>query len=140
MIFGWIFIVFGILGFIPNPFIGDGAFLHFDIVGNIFHIVLGIIAIAMAKKGEEGSVSFLKWVGIVLAILAIIGFFQVGSSGVGKLIGIMEINGIVNWFYIILAIIFIAVGFGGGRKGGSMPMGDNTGGPVGGGDMKDHQM
>jgi len=115
MIFGWIFIVFGILGFIPNPFIGAGSFLSFDIVGNILHIVLGVIAIAMAKNGEDGSVSYLKWAGILLAILAIIGFFQIGSSGTGTLLGIMEINGIVNWFYIILAIIFIAVGFSGGK-------------------------
>jgi len=139
MIFGWLFIVFGILGFIPNPFIGEGAFFHFDIVGNIFHIVIGIIALAMAKKGDQGSLSFMKSFGIIFAILAIIGFFQIGSAGAGKLLGIMEINGIVNWFYIILAIIFIAIGFG--SKSGDMAMGGGSDSGMGGmNDMKGGHM
>lgn len=97
MVFGAVFILVGILGFIPNPIVGAGAIFATDLMHNIVHLLLGIVLIAGASKGAMT----LKIVAAVYALVAILGFFM----GEGKLLGLVEINTADNWLHLVLALV-----------------------------------
>ena len=50
LIFGIVFIAVGLLGFIPNPIIGDSenAIFHADTLHNMVHIVSGLLFLFFA--------------------------------------------------------------------------------------------
>ena len=119
MVFGVIFLILGVLGFIPNPIVGDdGAVFHTDMMHNLVHIVLGIVLIWAGKKGGSTTVLTLKVVGVIYLVVAVLGFLM----GEGSILGLMEVNGADNWLHLVVAILFLWAGF---AKGGSSsaPMG-----------------
>ncbi len=112
MVLGWVLVIFGILGFISNPLVGAAGYFHADSMHNIINIILGAILLWAAYGMPQKAGKAVKWVGIVLLILAILGFVLV--SGTGSLLGIAEVNGADNWLHLILGLIFVWAGM---RKG-----------------------
>lgn len=111
LIIGIIFIAVGLLGFIDNPIIGesDGAVFHADTFHNGVHIGSGVlfVLIALAAPGSASGVLILF--GIVYLLLGVIGLISFGSQGMGKVLGILHVNGADNILHIVLgALIFIA--------------------------------
>jgi hypothetical protein len=110
--FGWIFIIIGILGFIPG-ITSDGMLLGiFEVsaVHNIVHLLSGIIALAMAAQGEDGARTYAKIFGVVYLLVTLLGFFT------GSFIGLFEANGADNVLHLLLAVIFLWAGFSGRRE------------------------
>lgn len=103
-VFGVIFVIVGILGFFPNPVIGEDAFFHADTVHNIVHIVLGAILL-IAAKSESGARKSIMTVALIYLILAVVGFFQFGNTGEGSLLGIADANAADNWLHLVLAVV-----------------------------------
>ena len=101
-IFGIIFIIAGVWGFIAQPAIG---FIAADPFSSIVHVIVGIVLLAMAAKPAAGAT--LKTIGIIYIIFAILGFFQ-GSS---VLFGAFTTNMTTNWFYLIVGVIIAALGW-----------------------------
>lgn len=123
-ILGWVFILIGILGFVPG-ITSDGLLLgifEVDAIHNIVHLLSGILAVLFAKKGEAGAKTFAKVFGIVYGLVAILGFFQ------DDVLGLIPVNGADNILHVILAVVFLYVGFAGGKKAMTMessaPMND----------------
>ena len=110
MLFGVIFLVVGILGFFNNPILG---LFEVNTVHNLIHIVSGIIALAMVSKGEAQAKLFGKVFGIVYALVAVLGFLLPG----GDIFGLMTVNMADNVLHIVLAIVFLWVGFGSMKSG-----------------------
>lgn len=111
-ILGWVFVLVGILGFVPG-ITSDGMLLgifEVDGIHNIVHLLSGILAILFAKKGEEGAKTFAKVFGIVYGIVAILGFFST------SILGLFMVNGADNILHVVLALVFLYVGFAGGKK------------------------
>jgi hypothetical protein len=52
----------------------------------------------------------LKIIGVVYAIIAIIGFFLVSADGM--LLGFIAMNEADKWLHVVLAIVILAAGFG----------------------------
>ena len=119
-LFGWVLLVVGVVGFFNNPILGIFAV---DTVHNLIHIVSGLVGIVMAGKGEGSAKMFAKVFGAVYALVAILGF--VSSSDM--ILGLISSNGADNWLHVALAVVFLAVGFGGGRSNSGMGMNQSMG-------------
>ena len=117
MVFGWIFVVVGILGFISNPIVGMNGAFHTDMMHNIIHIIFGAILLWAAYSAPAKAAGAMKWLGIIYLILAILGFVLVGNM-TGSLLGIAEINGADNWLHLVLGIILVWAGMK--KRGASM--------------------
>ncbi|MFA6295621.1 MAG: DUF4383 domain-containing protein [Candidatus Paceibacterota bacterium] len=101
LVFGIIFIIAGVWGFVSSPILGIFAA---DTMSSIIHIIVGIVLLAMASKPK--AVVTLKTVGVIYIIFAIIGFIS-GSS----MLGIFTVNSGANWLYIVLGIVIAVVGW-----------------------------
>ena len=106
LVFGIVFVIVGILGFIPNPIVGMTGFFLTDAVHNIVHLLVGIILLVISLKAAAKSAVALKVFGIIYLVLAIIGFFS-GST----ILGLVAINGADNWLHLVLGIVIVAAGF-----------------------------
>ncbi len=120
-ILGVVFIVVGILGFISNPIVGAMGFFHANFMHNLVHIILGLILVMCGT--EEKSSLWLKIVGVVYLLVAILGFMMTSGGMVSSILGI-EINSADNWLHLVLALVVFYAGFSGGKMmtGGSQQM------------------
>ena len=109
LVIGIIFILVGILGFIPgHGIVGEGALFEANGLHNVIHLIFGLILLFVALKSPAKAVTTLKVVGIIYLILAIIGFIQ-GDT----ILGIVPVNGADNVLHLILGIVIGALGFAG---------------------------
>ena len=112
VVIGITFIAVGLLGFIPNPIIGeaDNAIFHADTVHNMVHIISGILFILIALAAPASAATFLKVFGIVYFLLGVLGLINIGTSGMGKLLGFLHVNGADNFLHIGLGIVIFLAG------------------------------
>ena len=104
-VLGAVFILVGIIGFFNNPVLG---IFQVDAMHNVIHLVSGILAIIFAASGESAAKSFSKVFGVIYALVAILGL----AFG-GNILGLMTVNMADNILHIVLALVFLYVGFGG---------------------------
>ena len=71
-IFGFAFILVGIVGFIPNPLISETGFFQVNEAHNLIHIVTGLLFLAGAYF--DASVWTIRAIAVLYTIVAIIGF------------------------------------------------------------------
>ena len=109
---GLIFIAVGLLGFVDNPIIGDSdnAIFHADTLHNWVHIGSGILFLLVALAMPASASAVLILFGIVYAIIGVIGFFSIGSEGLGKVLGILHVNGADNYLHIALGVVIFISG------------------------------
>jgi hypothetical protein len=112
LVIGFIFIVVGLLGFVDNPIVGtsDNAIFHADTFHNGVHIGSGVLfmLIALAAPGFAGT--FLILFGIVYLLLGVIGLISFGTQGMGKVLGILHVNGADNILHIVLGVLILIAG------------------------------
>ncbi|HYD93296.1 MAG TPA: DUF4383 domain-containing protein [Candidatus Paceibacterota bacterium] len=116
-VFGIIFVLVGLLGFVPNPIVGPGALFETDLLHNLVHLIIGIVLLGVAMKAPAKSALWLKIFGVIYLILAILGFLMVPEGG--ELLGLVATNHADHWLHVVLAIVLLAAGFMG--KGGAKP-------------------
>ena len=104
-VFGWIFVILGILGFFSNPVIGEapGAWLMAGTAHNVVHLITGVIFLWVPYGSPMKSAGMLKLFGVIYLLVAIIGFF----SSTGSILGLFMVNGADNWLHLVLGIIFL---------------------------------
>ena len=93
MLFGIVFVIVGILGFISNPIVSSinvNALFRTDLLHNIIHLLVGVVLL-FASKSASASAMWLKIWGIVYLVLFIDGLVQVHVNG-DKLLGIVTAN------------------------------------------------
>ena len=108
LIFGAILVLVGLLGFVGNPLVGANALFEADAAHNILHILIGLILLGIALWYPASSALWLKIVGVVYLLLAIIGFLTV--SGMGQLLGLIGVNDADNWLHLVLGIVVLLAG------------------------------
>lgn len=113
---GAVFIVLGLLGFVNDPILGifDVNALH-----NIVHLASGILALIFASQGESQARTFALVLGIVYALVTILGFM----TGDGNILGLVATNGADNILHLVLAVVFLYVGLMKPKTGGAMASG-----------------
>lgn len=117
MVFGIIFALIGILGFIPGITNSDGMLLgifHVDTIHNLIHLITGLIGIWLGSSSESGSKSWFQIFGVIYGLVAILGFVY----GDDKILGLISNNTADTWLHLVLAAVLLAIGFGMG--GGAM--------------------
>ena len=119
LIFGWVFLLVGIMGFIPALRTGvggsDGYLLGIfavDSLHNWVHTLTGAAALAVGYRSEAASQLYFKIFGIVYALVALLGFVY-GNS---PLLGIMAHNMIDAVFHLLIAATALYLGFAARRQ------------------------
>lgn len=110
ILFGAVFVLVGVLGFIPNPIVGMGGLFETNMAHNIVHLVVGLILLAVASK-ETSAALAMKLFGVVYLLIAALGFFMGG----GMVLGFLTVNGADNWLHVVLGVALLAAGFSGGK-------------------------
>lgn len=109
-IFGIVFILVGILGFIPGITNAQGMLLgifHVNALHNLFHIVSGAIAYWVSRKGTRASKLYFQIFGIIYGVLALMGF----GKGDQDLLGCIANNMADAWLHLVIAIVALYLGF-----------------------------
>jgi hypothetical protein len=124
MVLGIIFIVVGILGFVPginqmhdmhdpnlmveNP--GHGHLLglfHVNVLHNLVHIVFGVLGIVMARAGKARD--YCRFVAIAYGLLAILGLIP--AMKIQYTFGLIPIEGNDVWLHALIAVAAAYFGF-----------------------------
>lgn len=114
MVFGIVFVLVGLLGFVPNPIVGMGAIFETDMLHNVVHLLFGAILIWVATKAPAKSAQWLTILGVVYLILAILGFLMVPEGG--ALLGLVHTNTADHWLHVVLGVVLVVVGLMGKGK------------------------
>lgn len=109
-IFGYTFLVIGILGFIPGITADGHLFGLFQVDGahNVIHLLSGAIALYAGYTSTRLSRLYFQVFGVVYAIIALLGFFY----GDRELLGFVAHNRADIWLHIFIAIVALYAGFG----------------------------
>ena len=106
-IFGYVFILIGILGFIP-ALTPDGFLLGLFMVNgvhNVVHILSGALAVYFAKQTDKQASLFAYTFAAVYALVTLLGFTT------GTLFGLMGLNPADNWLHVVFTLVFIYIGY-----------------------------
>jgi hypothetical protein len=110
MVFGAVFALVGVLGFIPgittdNMLLG---IFHVDTIHNLIHLVTGVVGFYLGSTSDSGSKSWFQIFGVIYALVAILGFVY----GDKAILGIVSNNMADTWLHVVLAAALLAIGFG----------------------------
>jgi hypothetical protein len=108
-VFGILFIIAGVLGYVPNPIVSPTGIFQVNGYHNIFHIGAGIVLLlgAYASAGAFGPGFALRFVGAVYALLAVLGFLMPGNA----ILGALAMNMADHWLHAVLAVVILLAGF-----------------------------
>ena len=100
----------GIVGFFSDPIIG---MIESNTIQNVVYIVLGLLLLMSVMKGQA---MLTKIIGIIFAVLGILGLVMSGDM----VIGIVESTSAGNWFHLVVGIVVLLLTFmnKGGSQGG----------------------
>ena len=110
ILFGLVFLVVGILGFVPSITKDEmllGIF-HVNLAHNIVHLASGAVFLLCGLAGAGPSRMFFRIFGIVYALVAALGFYY----GDQPILGIISNNTPVIWLHVGLAVVMLIIGFG----------------------------
>jgi len=108
-IFGWIFVVVGVLGFIPGVTTNGmllGTF-HVNSAHNWFHIITGFVAFRMGRKDAKEARRFFQIVGLIYIAVAIAGFVSKSPM----LFGMIASNMADTWLHLVAGVVLAYIGF-----------------------------
>lgn len=125
LVFGIVFILVGVLGFIPGITTNYDALLlagsdstalllgvfQVSILHNIVHLLFGVAGLVLART-FNGAKNYLIWGGVIYFVLWIYGLFTSGDSPAN----FVPVNNADNWLHLVLAIAMVALGVLLGRR------------------------
>jgi hypothetical protein len=113
ILLGLIFIAFGIMGFFSNPIIADSpdAIFHADTTHSIVHLAGGLLFLVVAFAAPSSAGLVLKVFGVVYLLIGILGLVDIGTSGMGKVLGFLNVNGADNILHVALGVLILLAGF-----------------------------
>ncbi|MEA2701363.1 MAG: hypothetical protein QOE22_72 [Candidatus Parcubacteria bacterium] len=122
IVFGIVFVLVGILGFMGSGIAGPMGVFQTNTLHDLVHLLFGLILLVVAFTAPAGSAKWLKILGIVYLVLAVLGFLLIPSGGL--LLGIVLMNGNDHWLHLVLGIVLVIAGMSGRKSGvsGGMPM------------------
>ncbi|MHB8597891.1 MAG: DUF4383 domain-containing protein [Ktedonobacteraceae bacterium] len=110
LLVGIVFILIGILGYIPG-LVPNGALLGiFDVnaLHSAVHILFGVLGVAGALTGTARLYN--RVVGVVYLLLAVLGFIPALFFN-GLLLGLVSINTADNLLHLVIGAVLVIVGF-----------------------------
>jgi hypothetical protein len=110
ILFGLVFLLVGILGFVPAITKDEmllGIF-HVNFAHNLVHLASGAVFLLCGMAGPGPSRTFFRIFGIVYALVAALGFYY----GDQPILGLISNNMPVVWLHVVLAVVMLFLGFG----------------------------
>jgi hypothetical protein len=109
IILGILFLGVGILGFISNPLVGESenVIFHADTTHNIVHIASGALFLLFGMAMPHSAAAFMMVFGLVYLFLGVLGLINIGTTGMGTLLGFLHVNGADNLLHIGLGLLII---------------------------------
>lgn len=116
VVFGAIFLVVGLLGFVPGVtvFATAGGYdrllgmFAVDATHNAVHVLTGVAAIAVGLTSEVASRTYFKIFGVIYGVVALLGF----GYGNAPLLGVMANNLPDAALHTVIAAVALLLGFG----------------------------
>jgi hypothetical protein len=107
-VWGWIFLIVGILGFVPAATPNGHLLGIFHVNGphNFVHLLTGIVALICGFQSAHASKLYFLIFGIVYGLVALLGF----AAGNSPLLGFIANNIADAWLHVGIAIVSIALG------------------------------
>ncbi len=114
LVTGVVFILVGIMGLIP-ALTPDGKLLGLFLVTgglpgggeNVVHILSGIAALVASQRLDWARL-FFKVIGVVYALVTVLGFL----IGEGSILGLVHVNMADNFLHLVFTAAFLYLGFG----------------------------
>ena len=108
-IFGIVFVILGILGFLPGITYHHYLFgiFHVNALHNLINIVAGIIAYAVSRTNWRACQLFFRIFGVIFVLIGFIGF----SYGMKPIFGIIANNMAGAWLHIVIGAVSLYFGF-----------------------------
>ena len=110
ILFGLVFLLIGIVGFVPAITPANGMLLgifHVNTAHNVVHLASGVVFLLCGMAGAGPSQTFFKIFGIIYGVVALLGFFY----GDNALLGIVANNTADTWLYVVVAVVMLFFGF-----------------------------
>ena len=110
IIFEIVFLLVGVLGFVPGITTTSQMLLgifHVNAVHNIVHLLSGAVALITGLTSTAAARMYFRVFGIIYALVAILGFF----TGDCLLLGLISNNTADTWLHVLIAIVALALGF-----------------------------
>lgn len=103
MVFGAVFVLVGILGFVMNPILG---LFEVSLMHNAVHLLSGaaLLAVAFLDNGRNARMGLLV-LGAVYALVTVLGF---AVPGLVESLGV-NVNTADNFLHLLLAVVLLAV-------------------------------
>lgn len=104
-IFGWVFVLVGVLGFFATD--EEGRLLGLfpvNTLHNVVHIALGVWGI-LAARSWDAARTYCRAAGVIYAVLAVLGLVEPDGFG------LVPIGGNDVWLHVVLAIALLFFGF-----------------------------
>jgi hypothetical protein len=114
ILFGLVFLVVGILGFVPAATHDvDGmpmllGIFHVNFAHNVVHLASGAVFLLCGMAGAGASRAFFRIFGIVYALVAGLGFVP---SNATSIMGLISNNPADTWLHVALAVVMLIIGF-----------------------------
>jgi hypothetical protein len=119
-VFGAVFLIVGIAGFIPGltmdmgsmSMAGHGSMalllgaFQVSVLHNIVHLLFGVVGLLLARSAG-GARAYLLYGGIIYFILFIYGLFTAGMADPANFV---PLNGADNVLHLVLAVAMVALG------------------------------
>lgn len=107
-LFGVVFLLIGILGFVPGITSGGMLLGIFEVnaLHNVIHVATGLVALWAASSATNSRLYFQVF-GVVYALVTILGF----TMG-GNVLGLIMTNLADNLLHLVVALVALYAGFG----------------------------
>jgi hypothetical protein len=109
VLFGVVFLLIGILGFVPAVTKDQmllGIF-HVNAAHNCVHLLSGVVALFAGMTSLGASRMYFRIFGLVYGLVAVMGFFV----GDGMLLGLISNNAADTWLHVGIAAVSLILGF-----------------------------
>lgn len=106
MAFGIVFILVGVIGFVPNPLVAPHGLFAVNLAHNLVHIGTGAVFVTAALRFADKADLVFKTVGAAYVVVTIAGFLTSGNM----LLGLVHINDADRWLHLGLAVVILAAG------------------------------
>lgn len=107
--FGAVFVVVGVLGWIPNPIVGPGAMFETNFAHDLVHLLVGAAFLWVAFMAVDKAALAFKVLGGVYLLVALLGFVLVPAGG--SLLGFIATNAADHWLHVVLGAAILGLGF-----------------------------
>ena len=109
LLFGVVFLVVGILGFVPavTPNQMLLGIFHVNTAHNVVHLLSGVVALWAGMSSTASARLYFRLFGVVYALVAVLGFL----AGNGMVLGLISNNMADTALHLVIALVALTLGF-----------------------------